>query len=297
MRKGLVVLHGDFGEYWLQAVKRLNIKTLGLHANPFQISVDGFLSFVEKQRKTIGYLEESGVSVEYDLHALNYLLPRSLFKDDATLFRINEKGERVADYNGCPSSERALKIIEENSYFFAEKLKQKSETYHIWTDDDMGGNVRCHCDNCRRLTATEQDLIFSRAILKGLRKYEENARLSFLLYGKENFFKKLPEGIFVEFAPFKRRHDIPLTEGNENAFFRRTAKKLIATYGRERVEVLEYFLSFDYVGFKNRPDRVSADVNFYRNLGVETLSTFIVCKEEGYLLKENFEGIEKYMLL
>ncbi len=293
----MVVLHGDFGEHWLQAVKRLNIKTLGLHANPFQISVDGFLSFVEKQRKTIENLEEFGVSVQYYLHALNYLLPRSLFKVDGTLFRINEKGERTADFNGCPSSESTLKIIEENSYLFAVKLKQKSNAYHIWTDDDMGGDVRCHCDKCLRLTATEQNLIFSRAILKGLRKYDENARLSFLLYGKENYFKKLPEGIFVEFAPFKRRHDMPLTEGKENAYFRRTVKKLIATYGRKRVEVLEYFLSYDYVGFKNRKDRVLADVNFYRNLGVDTLSTFIVCKEEGYLLKENFDGIEKYMLL
>ncbi len=293
----MVVLHGDFGAQWLAQAQRLGIETLGLHANPFQISVEEFLAFVEQEGGNILRLEEAGVRVEYELHAVNYLLPRSLFAQEQTLFRSNEAGERVADYNGCPSSAKALDIVEKNAYALAGRLQQKSHRYHLWTDDDMGGDVRCHCEKCRKMTANEQNLRFYKAILRGLRKYDKQAELSFLLYGQEGFFEPLPKGLFVEFAPFTRRHDIPIEEGETNAGFREIIQGLLSTYGRERVEVLEYFLSYDYAGFCALQTRVQKDIEYYRALGVERLSTFIVCPQPEYLQKENFQGIEKYMQL
>ncbi len=296
MKKGLVVLHEDFGAHWTSLCQRFGVRTLGLHANPLQISIEHFLSFVEKERGTIVKLEEAGISVEYELHALEYLLPRSLFQTDRTLFRVNEKGKRVADYNGCPSSKETLRIVEERAFTLAKTLRQASSRYHLWTDDDMGGDVRCHCEKCRQKSAVEQNLLFYQAILRGLRRYNPKAELSFLLYGEEGYEGELPEGLFVEYAPFKRRHDLPIT-AEENAFFRERAATLVERYGKERTEILEYFLSFDYLGFCKEAGRVKEDVAYYRTLGVERLSTFLVCADKNYLREKEFCGVEKYMQL
>lgn len=54
MRKGLVVLLRDFGKHWLQSAKRFKIQILGLHANPFQISVDDILRYGKILNEVIG---------------------------------------------------------------------------------------------------------------------------------------------------------------------------------------------------------------------------------------------------
>lgn len=49
----------------------------------------------------------SGLEVEYELHAMNELLPRSLFAAEPLLFRMNEQGERAADANLFACIQRA----------------------------------------------------------------------------------------------------------------------------------------------------------------------------------------------
>ena len=115
-----------------------------------------------------------------------------------------------------------------------------------------------------------------------------------LLYGEEPEFRNAPKNAFIEFAPFKREHAISLTKGKKNAFFADKLKKLISLYGADKVSVLEYFLSFDFMAFLRGAEalRVEKDVEFYLNAGVTELTTFAVFA--GASTEEKLDGIKKY---
>ena len=132
--------------------------------------------------------------------------------------------------------------------------------------------------------------------LRGLRRYDAKATLSFLVYGEEAVGRELPEGLFPEYAPFKRRHDISLAE-EENAAYRARCESLINRCGGEESEILEYFLSYDYAAFCKDGKRTAEDIAYYRSLGVGFLTTFTVFPEKNYVEKHGYEGIMKYALL
>lgn len=52
-----------------------------------------------------------------------------------------------------------------------------------------------------------------RAVLNGLKKADPQAQLAFLAYEKDLSLPsaEIPEDIFLEFAPIKRNHELPLT--------------------------------------------------------------------------------------
>lgn len=289
-------MYEDFGEAWISPLKKSGIKLLGLHVDPRRAGVGEFLDFVEGNRALIRRFEESGIRVEYKLHTLNYLLPRELFASDSALFRMNQRGERTDDYNACPSSAEALALIERGAERLARLLRQGSRRYHFWLDDDLGGDIRCRCPKCRGLSAAEQNVRFCEAMLRGLRRYDAKATLSFLVYGEEAVGRELPEGLFSEYAPFKRRHDISLAE-EENAAYRARCESLINRCGGNESEVLEYFLSYDYAAFCKDGKRTAEDIAYYRSLGVGFLTTFTVFPEKNYVEKHGYEGIMKYALL
>ena len=297
MEKGLVLLQDDFNEGWLSPLQKAGIRLLGLHADPRRAGVREFLDFVERQRKAIERFEEAGIRVEYKLHALAYLLPRELFASDSALFRMNEKGERTDDYNACPSSSEALALIERGAERLARLLRQNSHRYHFWPDDDLGGDIGCRCEKCRRLSAAQQNLRFCEAMLRGIRKYDGKAKLSFLVYGEEAFDGEPPEGLFLEYAPFKRRHDLPLAQGEPNASYRARCENLISRWGGEESEILEYFLSYDYAAFCRDGKRTVEDIDYYRSLGVGFLTTFTLFPKKNYVEKHGYKGIMKYALL
>ncbi len=297
LKKGLVLLYEDFGGAWLEVLRAAGIGLLGLHINPQQGKLEDFLAFVERERETIESFEAAGTRVEYRLHVLDHLLPRELFAAKKELFRTNEEGKRTDDYNACPSSAEALEIIEKNAEKLARVLRQNSHRYHFWPDDDLGGDIKCRCGKCRSLSAAEQNLIFCAAMLRGIRRYDKHAALSCLVYGEEEWNEAVPEGIFPEYAPFKRRHDLPLLEGKTNEKYRVRFEKLLNRYGAGECEVLEYFLSYDYEGFCRDGTRVEKDVEYYRSLGIKRLTTFAVFPEKEYIKKHGFQGIFKYATL
>ena len=146
------------------------------------------------------------------------------------------------------------------------------------------------------MSAAEQNIRFCEAMLRGIRRYDAKATLSFLVYGEEAVGRALPEGLFPEYAPFKRRHDISLAE-EENAAYRARCESLINCCGGEESEILEYFLSYDYAAFCKDGKRTAEDIAYYRSLGVGFLTTFTVFPEKNYVEKHGYEGIMKYALL
>ena len=252
---------------------------------------------IDDLRDAIDETEKRGIAAEYYLHALNYLLPRELFAKEPELFRSDDDGRRTTDYNGCPSNDRTLQIVSERAAALAARLGQRSHRYHWWQDDDLGGDVSCRCEKCRALTPAAQNLIWARAVWQGLRAYDPAAEISLLVYGEQDADIPLQDGVFLEFAPFRRAHDVPLAQGETNRAFRRKLERLLQTYPSNRVEVLEYFLSYDYAGFCRDGDRVRQDAAFYRSCGIERLASFAVFPQKEYVQTHGFDGIYKYFAI
>src|SRR5690606_31149871 len=159
-----------------------------------------------------GFLEACralGLEVEYELHAMKELLPRDLFGKDRSLFRMDEKGERVADANLCVHSEAALGIAAENAVAIARTLRPTTGRYFYWGDD---GKPWCRCRECKGLSDSDQATLLENHLLAALRGHDPRASLAHLAYlnslSPPTRVKPEP-GVFLEYAPIKRRYDLP----------------------------------------------------------------------------------------
>ena len=94
MDKSIVFLTDDFGEKLVLETAAMGARKIYLHANPFKTTVKEFIDFRIKNQKLIDKLEKGGVAVEYQLHAVSYLLPRELFKTDPEYFLSNENSKK-----------------------------------------------------------------------------------------------------------------------------------------------------------------------------------------------------------
>ncbi len=120
-----------------------------------------------------------GLELELGGHGLSALLPRSLFKAEPELFRLQE-GRRRPDANLCPSSPRALEVVSANFSAFV-AAHPEVEVFHVWPDDLPGGGW-CECPACAGMGPAAQSLAVARALAATLERERPGARLSFLAY-------------------------------------------------------------------------------------------------------------------
>ena len=279
---------------WPRIAHENGINTLGTHITPEQV-----LRFWESERgrKFQEECRHYGIMVEHELHAMSALLPREHFIEDSTMFRMNELGRRTADYNCCVSSARALDTIASRALYYARHLTATNHRYYFWLDD---GAPICQCPECAQYSASEQALIIENRMLQAIRTFDPEATLAHLAY-----FSTLPaprkvkplEGIFLEFAPFQRRLDKPLTDSlSEVANIGCNAKNL--DYLRENLEVfpvetavvLDYWLDVSMASGWKKPavelpwhgDVFRADVATYRSMGIRHITTFAVYMDSVY---------------
>ncbi len=130
---------------WVKLAAENGINTIGTHMAPGSKAMCAEISeFIlsEKGQASLAECEKYGIDVEHQLHAMKELLPRELFAEDSTMFRMNEEGRRVADVNCCVHSEHALDIIVKNAVEFAKVLRPTNHRYYYWLDD--GKPVCCN---------------------------------------------------------------------------------------------------------------------------------------------------------
>ena len=242
-------------------------------------------------RQFIGGIIARGGKIEYQIHAMSYLLPRGTFETHPEYFRVDETGGRTPEYNLCPSSEEALEIVSENARILAQKLYGSSEKYYFWTDDVRGSF--CRCEKCKKLTPSDQALIIYNAILRGIKKYRPEAKHCFLAYQDaidppRNV--KAEDGIFLEFAPIDRDSFLPLID-EKNAEATRPIKALIAFFGKKDSRVLEYWIDNSrfcewktpYKKLPFLPDVIKKDALLYKSFGFEGLSSFACYLGKEYM--------------
>lgn len=287
---------------WAKKAKEAGLTTVATHITPSQVA-----AFIQspKGQAFLKQCKELGLEVEHELHAMNDLLPRALFKTDSTMFRMNKEGKRVADFNLCVHSERALETVSTNAVKFAKILTPTTGRYFYWIDD---GRPMCHCNQCIVYSDSEQALIVENRIMKALRAIDPKARLAHLAYLNTMVppVKVKPEpGIFLEFAPIQRSWEQSLSV--LNARVEKTDNDPVPThgqllelldqnlkvFGKENAQVLEYWLDVSLFSKWKKPavklpwneEVFRKDIDVYAKRGIRNITSFAVYIDDDYLKK------------
>lgn len=280
---------------WPEIAARNGINTIGTHITPSQV-----LEFISSE-KGKAFVESSsrlGIDVEHQLHAMGDLLPRTLFEEDSTMFRMDKEGRRVADFNCCPHSGKALDVIASNAARFAAALPATNHRYYFWLDDN---SEPCFCPLCRDYSASEQALIVENRMLEAVREVDPEATLAHLAYQETMRppVKVRPaEGIFLEFAPIERQWDRPLTDpdapGRKGRMSHREVLELLDAnlnvFPVETAVILEYWLDVSLAsGWKKpavelpwRPGVFITDLGVYKSRGLRNITSFAVYMDSTY---------------
>lgn len=299
LTRGVVLrVDDDLESYadWPRIAAGSGINTIGTHVFPkdvlaFMESVKGH-AFRDSCRKY-------GIHIEHQLHAMGELLPRDLFNEDSSMFRMDENGRRQPDFNCCVHSEKALEIIAENAATFAKRLPSDNHRYYFWLDD--GGPV-CQCEYCAGLTPSEQALVIENRMIKAIRQVDPEAMLAHLAYYNtmDAPLQVKPEsGIFLEFAPFYRQWDKPISDPEArgsgadptpHAKYLDDLAKNLQVFPAETAMVLEYWLDVSlFSGWKKparelpwRKDVCKSDVKVYSSFGIRHITSFAVFMDSTY---------------
>ena len=140
---------------WPQRAKDAGLSTIRLH---HQNSPQAVVRCVKSDlgQRFLEQCQKLGLQIEYELHAMKALLPRELFGKNPEMFRMDDQGQRVGDFNCCVHSEHALEIICKNAVQIGKMLRPTTSRYFYWGDD---GRPWCQCPKCRELSPSEQALV------------------------------------------------------------------------------------------------------------------------------------------
>jgi len=316
--RGIVLSVEDLATVdWPKLAYENGINTIGTHVFPEQVA-----TFIQSGKgiKFLADCKKYGIEVEHQLHSIGELLPRSLYAEDSTMFRMNESGQRTDDYNLCVHSQKALDIIASNALRYAKLLPPTNHRYYFWIDD---GQPMCHCPECAQYSDSEQSLIVENRMIRELRTFDPDAQLAHLAYhGSLSAPRKVKpaEGIFLEFAPIERSWEKPLAEhapndGRDSKFLKGVThlqylKDNLEVFPVETAVVLEYWLDVSIFSKWKKPavklpwnkSVFDADIKTYGELGIRNITTFAVYIDDKYIetykdlgfLKEYGFGLMNY---
>ena len=299
--RGVVLTVDDLATVdWPKLASECGINTIGTHINPGQVR--DFLA-TDKGKQFLAGCKEYGITVEHQLHAVNELLPRELFDQDPSMFRMNEDGERTPDFNCCVHSEKALSMIAENAASFARVLRADNHRYYYWLDD---GAPVCMCPSCKDLSASDQALIIENRMLEAIREVDPEAMVAHLAYYRtlEAPAKVKPDqGIFLEFAPIFRSWERPLCDtaavahpdfppmtNGENL---RYLEDNLKVFPASTAVVLEYWLDVSLFSRWKKPavelpwngDVFRQDISTYASYGIRNVTSFAVYMDDAYFAR------------
>ncbi len=307
MKKGLVITPEDFnGVDWIAKMKELGLNTLGLHSGGgASHDVTAVLGDYAKEefRKRVA---DAGLDLEYEDHAADSLLDRSLFKTHPEYFPMHcISGERREKGNWCISNPDVAELLASNAVNLAEKLVPSTHRHYFWSCDFPGG--WCHCPACSAMTVSDQNLASVNAMAKALREADPQAELAYLAYLNhyEMPEKVEPaEGVFLEFAPITRcpRHAINDPDCAVNRVYWNSLKRHLNLFAPEKTHILEYWLDVSFYSHYKKPavkpvlfrDVLRRDIEAYMSLGISRFTTFAVYMDGEYFRSCGDEELRIY---
>jgi hypothetical protein len=284
---------------WPQRAKDAGLTTIGLH---HQNSPQAVIRCVKSDlgQRFLEQCQKLGLEIEYELHAMKELLPRELFGKNTDMFRMSNEGQRVGDFNCCVHSDQALEIICENAVQIGKVLRPTTGRYFYWGDD---GKPWCLCPKCRELSPSEQALVIENRICRALREVDPKAQVAHLAYHNTLVPPKKvkpDEGVFLEFAPIKRRYDIPYEKQQDPKLAEglHALEANLEVFPKDTAQVLEYWLDVSRFSRWKRPgvklpwnrEVFVADVETYWRLGIRHITTFAAWIDGDY--KERFGDLD-----
>lgn len=309
--KGLLVHPDELSDFWLDRLRGSSVRILGLHpvgGKKAHESLEELYNAVKRGEYAERFrkLKQMGIELEYEVHAMSWLLPRTLFEAHPDWFRENGEGERVADFNLCPSSREALQYIADRAAELARVLTPTTHRYHLWIDDVR--DSFCHCSACRALSLSDQALRIYNALLSGLRTVDPQATQCYLAYQKTISVPATEtpsDGIFLEYAPIDRDMHRPLSDAacEKNVSEVKALPALLEFFGRKGAKVLEYWLDNSLFSRWKKPPAaffldvpvLREDMKFYENLGFEDVTVFACYLGEDYEALHGAPDIAAYI--
>ena len=285
MKKSILIHPDELSKAWVDRMVKNRIDVIAFHppggAKAHEY-IKKMLELLEKPeyRELIDYAAESGLKIEYEMHAAGYLLPKELFESHPEYFRMNEKGERTPDMNFCVSNQEALEIVVKNAAALAKKLYRSEPNYYFWLDD--GINIHCRCPKCQALNPSDQLLTVVNAMLKEIKKDRPDAKMAYLAYYDSMMLPEAvhqDEDIFIEYAPmYKYKKNAEEAAAKEKAML----ADLLNHFGTKDSKVLEYWIDNSlFSGWRKPPKQMFAngeaakkDVREYTEIGFEYISVF-----------------------
>lgn len=289
-QRGILVHPEDLREDWLDRMAAAGLNVLGLHPVGGKLAHESLARAVDthilpESRRLRRRAAELNIDVEYEAHAMAYLVPRHLFTSVPEWFRMDENGSRTADFNLCASNPDALEYLSERCAQLARMLDTGADRYYFWLDDV--GSCSCHCPECVSLSPSDQQLRIVNAMLAGLRRFNPRAKLCYLAYHDTLSVPRQTEpadGVFLEFAPFRRNAHRAICDPScaENAREIAFLPDLLSFFGTKDAKILEYWMDNSmYSGWVRPPKRfaldtevMKRDVDYYTALGFSSITSF-----------------------
>ena len=297
--RGLLVHPYELDDNWLDKCVSLGLNVIGLHPVGGKKADESLQALLDMQHepafeRLLARASSLGLKVEHEMHALSWLVPRSLFAENPDWFRMDESGARVADFNICPSCKEAMAYLADRSEELARHLPSETHRYYFWIDDVT--KSRCHCPACAALTASDQQMMIINAMVEGVRRVDPLGSVPYLAYRdtlNAPTAVKPAQGVFLEFAPIWRKPDYAINDPScpENAQEISSIPDLLALFGTKDSQVLEYWLdnslyskwTYPPQPFKAYDDIIAQDIAYYRDLGFERITTFACYLGKDYI--------------
>ena len=296
--RGIIIHPQECGDYFASRLEETHLNVLGVHpegGTAAHASMENCIKMLETDewRHFRRHMDKAGIAVEFEMHALSWILNRSLFDKHKEWFRMNEDGVRVPEFNCCASNPDVIDYIRERSAKLARIFHPDTDKYYFWIDDVASAS--CQCEKCRALSPSDQALTLYNAIADGLSSVNSRAKQSYLAY-----YATLPvptnvkkrDNVFLEFAPLARDFDVSLfDESREKNYSQvKTLPALLDFFGRDDAKVLEYWMDNSlFSGWKKPPKELhfnaktcEADVNRYKELGFTSITSFGCFLGEDY---------------
>lgn len=307
--RGVVLAVEDLATYdWPALAHRCGINTIGVHALPSQVA-----AFLQGGRglRFLHDCDSLGIMVEYQLHALGEFLPRGLFSEDSTMFRMDGEGRRVPDFNCCVHSGKALEIIARNAAAYVRQMPSGNHRYYFWVDDDK---PMCRCPQCSEFSDSEQALIVENSMLAAVRRVDPSAKLAHLAFQATMPAprKVRPDkGVFLEFAPIHRVWDRPLSDTSAVSYRAkvmshgqnlRCLRDNLEVFDARDAVVLEYWLDASLASRWHKPavepfwhkEVCASDMATYASCGIRNITTFAVYMDSTYFSIFPATPVEEY---
>jgi hypothetical protein len=125
-------------------------------------------------------LQKRGMEIEVGGHFLSTFLPRTLFHEHPEWFRMNEQGNRIADFNLNPFNRDALEYLASGASEYLQETPEVS-LFHLWADDIDGGGWS-HEPGMEDYSPSDQALLVSNFLVKKIQQKQSGANLAYLAY-------------------------------------------------------------------------------------------------------------------